>query len=172
MDLSDKQRAEVRELVAEIKRDHPDWHAGQIMDEVRRIKLLPFQDPVAFRRNYVLRVEAAAPVEAHHRPHSPGTPSLVAVPLVTSEAAAAVVVLVEPPSEVRPMPVQVSTQDAAATLRPLLTLADPITPAELSQADGGQLQIRLNLRPAANAVAYRVMSLLYSEMAALAENAG
>jgi hypothetical protein len=160
VDLKDRQRAKVRQIVAVLKRDCPGFHQGQMMDEVRRITGYDFQDPAAFRRNYIDRVDPAPP--------ETGRPSPVITAVMAKESPTAQV----PPSEpVRVQPVS-GLEGQRDRLLMLLTAADPHRPAEISDAPDGLAQIRLNLRPMKWSASHSLMSNLHTAMADLMEEMG
>jgi hypothetical protein len=168
LSVTDRQKAEVRKLVAVLKRDHPDWHSGQMMDDVRRETGIPFSDPTSFKRYYVdpvtpapARSEKKRPARASAPVHRPPTSR------PTSDAA-------------QPQPVAAELPPVAADpirrpdggLTPLLASADPLHPAQLTDAPDGRMQVQLNFRAMERGEAYRMMSLVYTELARHAEAAG
>jgi hypothetical protein len=161
-------RVQVLHAVSVIKRDHPGWHRGQIMDEVRRVTRFQFRDPIAFERHYITKTEPAPPDQPEEnrapRPHGvlrePMLPSLAQVPgresLIPAESG---VGQAEKPGEHN-------------LLLALISVVDPLRPADLRPADEGRFQFCLNLGPTEVARSYQLMSLLYAEMARLAAGPG
>jgi hypothetical protein len=162
---SSSDRVKVRELIAVIKRDHPEWHRGQIMDAVRRGSKFQFQDPIAFERHYVAMVEPAAPAVVAPT----GLPrQLIDGGRQSAESR-------RPQSSRQRQSAPLGNAGApmvqGASVRPfpsLLVNADPLNPAHLLPADDGRMQVCLHLQPAEAARCFQLMSLIYAEMAWLA----
>lgn len=164
LNLTATQRAEVRQLVAVLKRDHPEWHRGQVMDEVRRLTPFQFQDPVAFERNYMVMVAPAPPgatVSFLRLVPTPGRYPGQTLP----PAAGAIQEAGIPDAPRKP---DAPVNGSQGLLRALLSVSDPLLPAELRLADNGRIQVRLNLHPTEAVQSYHLMSTLYAELAKLA----
>ncbi len=164
LSVTDRQKADVRKLVTALKRAHPGWHAAQIMDEVRKRTKIPFSDPASFKKYYVdyttpTPVRSATPRRT--RTATPGHASPVAQPSPAP---------VQQPAE--PPIVTDRMRRADGGLVRLLASADPLQPARLTDAPDGQLQVQLNLRAMDRGEAYRMMSLVYTELALHAEDGG
>lgn len=161
--LTNGQRDRVRQAVAVIKRDHPDWHDRQMMDEASRVTGFRFHDPVAFRRNYIERV-APAPVK---RKRIPAPPAMVASPRVEARVRAddfPSSAVVPPWAEAGRGP-----REHSGALEVLVAAVDPFCPADLSPSEDGRVQVRLNLQPMTRSASHRLMSRLYAAMADLEE---
>jgi len=161
LDLTDKQRDVVRATVAEIKRDHPDFDYAQIMDEIRRTTRFQFCDPVSFNRYYVQSVN---PAPARSRKAVKGKTQGGIKP------GAAPANIRSRITEAAPARAQAPEPRVSAALAGILTNLDPFSPAQLARDESGRVKFQMNFDPMNLASGYRMLGLLYSELADMAES--
>lgn len=152
-----RDKAYMKQCVSEIRRDHPLWHRGQIMDEIRRITPFQFQDPVAFERNYILGVGPAPQTGARSR-DAPAPPAEGEGPRIA----------ILPSDDAGALPRASASGIPARELGPrnlfdtLAAASNPLVPVETHPASDGRLEVRLNLGEMDLARFYGLMASLYT----------
>jgi hypothetical protein len=165
VETTDRQRAQVRALVAELKRDHPEMQPAEIMDEVRKRTKIPFRDPHGFRRHYVQGVEPAPPSQQRKR-----TSRAVEVQGIMRTGGAEQVT--DTPTSVAPLPAEPATvhspsQEAMRSRDLVCSILEPLSPARLEQAEDGLVRVVIESRCITVGDAHRWVARIHMMLAEL-----
>jgi len=186
--VTDRQKARMRQMVACLKRDHPELltNLPELMARATSLDRVHYNDVVAFRQHYVDPVAPAAPGDAYPEPmaatHVAPAPARQK-PKVPPTAKAAVA-LPQPSASLSPPrdaeneiaarePAAAPAAPPPARVSPLpanilaVLAADPVRAIRLEGVEGvpGHAKILMDIGPLAMADATRLYATLYSAVA-------